>query len=310
MSGDSLQRFLSQTEDFYVARRYDMALEQATRACAIDPNNALANLGVGMALARLRRPGALVYIERALAGNPRDARLPSGAAEAYFEYGRFPQALAQADRAIALEPTASRHHQLRGVVLMDLKQYNEARVSLEKAIALSPQDAGAHLNLARTLKVLNRWDEHEEHLRRALAIRPNEPSIQFSLGCTLRSRGKYAEAEEAFRAALRSNPAYEQAQDGLLSVAFRNHLALGGGYRLMLAVNRPGRRGVLWGLAGAGLVAEVWAIKLQAAPLEAAILVIIIVPIIVFWMSRLAHRVLRRLVRKGTIDLSVPAKGS
>ena len=92
-------------EDHRLAKRYDEALADYTRAMELDPGNAWAIIGRGETYRLMGRyDEALADFTRAIELDPGNAWAIAGRGETYRLMGRYDEALADFNRAIELDP--------------------------------------------------------------------------------------------------------------------------------------------------------------------------------------------------------------
>ena len=121
-------------------RRYAAALESFQRALAIDPSNAEARNGAGVALrAQSRLHEALENFEAALRTNP--------------------------EHVVALNNC--------GLTLRDLRRPRDAIARFEQAVALQPAFSGALANIADVMHGLKRYEESARYIGRVIAVEPD-----------------------------------------------------------------------------------------------------------------------------------------
>ena len=143
------------------------------RAVAVNPNNDIALLDLGVAL---------------------DAQ------------GRFAEALEVYQQA---EKTGSRRHQIHnnfGNVLGLLGRHAESLAQYRKAITLAPQNAALHSAAGSQLAALGRFEEALLEFSEAEKLDPNHARTRMEAAKTLFKMGRDAEGVNEFRAALQIEP--------------------------------------------------------------------------------------------------------
>jgi TolB-like protein/Flp pilus assembly protein TadD len=116
------------------------AREAASRALAIDPENAEAHAELGrIALLYDYDPAAAArHYERALELKPADTDILTHAAVLALALGRLDEAIALQEYVIARDPVNSRGHRRLGLVYLDTGRPDEAIASARTALTLSP----------------------------------------------------------------------------------------------------------------------------------------------------------------------------
>jgi Flp pilus assembly protein TadD len=147
-------------------------------AIAFKPDDALAYVGLGLALDGQRKP-----VE----------------AEAAYR------------KAIALKPDYALAYNNLGAALVDQGKHAEAEAAYRKAIALKPDDALAYVGLGLALDGQRKPVEAEAAYRKAIALQPDYAEAYINLGLALNRQGKHREAEAACRKAIALKPDYAQA---------------------------------------------------------------------------------------------------
>ena len=142
--------------------------ELASRAIAVDANNALGHVAKGNVL----------IVER-----------------------RFDDAIADFERALALDPNAAEAYGALGHVHVDIGQYEKANEFFDKAIRLSPQNqqlAFWYMGKGHAFFGLEQYDQAIEWARRSIAINPNIGSNPLgTIAAALALSGHDAEARDA-----------------------------------------------------------------------------------------------------------------
>ena len=165
-----------------------MALLQAGRlgeadqlfreAFALDPQNALALLGLGVIAHRT---------------------------------GNFAAALALFDRCILIAPALAAAHVNRGNSLAASRQYDAAVDAFAAALTLSPNLPSALINLGSALHAVGRLDDAVVALERAQSTQPDSAELFNNLGNLYKDQGRIADALVCYRRALDLNPMTQQA---------------------------------------------------------------------------------------------------
>ena len=159
---------------------FDQAAESFTKAAALDPPPALANLYLGTALIRLGRlDEAAEALDRAPAAEAAEAGAGQDLAAAWSEIGvarrldgRLGEAAAAFARAVEANPEDAKAQERLGLSLLLLNRHEHALAPLRRAVALDPVSAEAFHNLGVALMYLRRSEEAIAAFSSALEINP------------------------------------------------------------------------------------------------------------------------------------------
>jgi tetratricopeptide (TPR) repeat protein len=139
------------------AGAYDLAAKHYDAALAIDPYDAAANYGYGMALADLGRLNAATpYLARAVRYDPRRAGYRSSYGEALAVLGHPAEGEAELRRALSLNPQLAPAHQGLGRVLLHTHRAREALGELKTAQRLEPNLPGIGRDLNAAERAVSR----------------------------------------------------------------------------------------------------------------------------------------------------------
>jgi len=200
------------------------ALGMAVRSA---PENAVARLNLGNALARLgRHEEAEVTFARALALEPEFAEAHNNLGELQLEQQRPEEALANFREAARIRPDDATAHENLARVLVRLQRFDAALLSGCRAVAISPQSAAAHDILGSALAGLFRCEEAIASFARALEIDPSFAAAQANMGQALRATGRLDEAVAAYRRALVIAPRLVRAHTELATALRLQHRTL------------------------------------------------------------------------------------
>jgi tetratricopeptide (TPR) repeat protein len=190
-----------------LSRQGKDALQALTRATQYLPQDSVAHLNHGNALARLGRlDEAQLSFRRALAICPDFAEAHQHLGELLLNLGRVDAALLCCRRALEIKPDYAEAHHSMGRALGRLGQIDAAMASFREALGLDPDMIEAHVNLANALRSLGRLADAIAGYRRALRIKPDFVVAHAELGTALRLQGRASESEASCREALRMDP--------------------------------------------------------------------------------------------------------
>ncbi len=116
--------------------------------------------------------------------------------------GRATEAGAWAERAIAVQPKAARLHNVRGMALAAQGRWPAAIAAYEDAIRYEPRLAEAQSNLSLALRQTGQIQRAIEVAEAAVALDANSPEALTNLGNALDEAGEAAGAEQAYAAAV------------------------------------------------------------------------------------------------------------
>ena len=169
----------------------EIAMQYFQLALEIDPNNALAHVGV-----------ANVWAERSLFG-----MVPRHEAETLIK--------TSIEKALELDNTcADAHAMLAGYKCFTEWDWEGAEKAWQQSFRLNPNDSTSLATYSHLLCIMGRMEEALPHIERALKLDPLNPYVNYFYGQVLRYNRRYDDAIAAFRT--------------LLDMEFNQNLALGG----------------------------------------------------------------------------------
>jgi Tfp pilus assembly protein PilF len=207
-----------------------------THVVAVDPDNALAHLNLGVALAEkgelelatrhyeesLRlKPGyaevvnalgnaaldrgdadqAIAHFTAALRIAPDYAIALNNLGYALSRTGRYAEAIPYYERALRIDPHFALAENNLGVALARTGDTEAGRAHFEAAIRIDPRQADAHSNLGALMVTAGHAPEGLAQIERAIAIRPDLGGAHANRALALYSLGRFDEAWEAVRRA-------------------------------------------------------------------------------------------------------------
>ena len=138
--------------------------------------------------------------------DPRDADARNGLGIALAQLARYGEAEAELRRAIGLRPGYPEAHFNLAGVLQSTGRYNESEMPLRRALKLKPTYTSARISLGMTCVLLGRLAEARECYEKALRVAPRNTVALVGVGQIESLEGRFAEAEAAFRKALEIEP--------------------------------------------------------------------------------------------------------
>jgi predicted O-linked N-acetylglucosamine transferase (SPINDLY family) len=182
------------------------------KALKLDARNAALWSNRGLALQGLRRlDAALASYDRALALKPDYAIAHFNRGNVLKELGRANEAVASLDRTIAINGSFAEAHYNRAVILGDLKQWEAALAGYDSAIAIKGNYAEAHFNRGNIFRELTRWSEALASFDRAIECRASYAEAYLNRGDTLHALRRWDAALDSYERALRIRPGYPKA---------------------------------------------------------------------------------------------------
>jgi tetratricopeptide (TPR) repeat protein len=151
------------------ARKWDRAETERRAELLLRPNNAIAHLGLGLAL---------------------------------IGQERLDEALKEAETAVSLDATRPGALFQKGLTLQRLNRLSEAEACMRRAIELEPEAVERRITLGVLLATEGKSAEASAMLRRAVELAPSHPLAQWRLGLCLQSEGKSEEAIATLRRAV------------------------------------------------------------------------------------------------------------
>lgn len=164
------------------------AIDYFRAAIALDPNYALAYVGVADAYAALDWYGIL---------STRDAN---------------PHSLAAAEKALSIDPDLAEAHSALAVARQNAWDWPGAEAAYRRAIELNPLVAETHQRYGAFLAFMGRSEEALRHLRRAQQLDPVAPAIAAQIGMALYCARRYEEAIAQCETTLEVEPTCDEAR--------------------------------------------------------------------------------------------------
>jgi TolB-like protein/DNA-binding winged helix-turn-helix (wHTH) protein/Tfp pilus assembly protein PilF len=193
--------------------------EAAERALALDPNLAVANATMGglKQLLDFDWAGGDAYFQRALALEPSNPEILTGAANSAAQFGRFDEALRLIRRAVELDPLNANLRATLGQFEYWRGALDEAIVDLKKGLQLNPQ-GGPHIILA---EIYVMQGKSQDALAEIEQLRPGSPFRLQESVIAYHALGREKESDAALQeliAKYQAIAAYQIAE----AYAFRN----------------------------------------------------------------------------------------
>ena len=172
------------------------------------------NLGIALSLAH-QKPAAIEEFTRACALNPRYAEAHDNLGLALAQSGRLKEAIAHYREAIALKANYAEARANLGVALFSLGQPAEGLDQFRQAVTIDPRDPATRGNYASALASMGRVSEALDQYRIVLAQGGGNAETVYNYGTALAKAGQWTASADAFRQAASLRPTYEEAHANL-----------------------------------------------------------------------------------------------
>ncbi|HXY95483.1 MAG TPA: sulfotransferase [Steroidobacteraceae bacterium] len=148
--------------------------------------------------------------------DPRDALARNGLGIALFKLSRYEEAEAELRRAIGLRSGYPEAHFNLAAVLQATGRYHESEMPLRRALKLKPAYVNARISLGTTCMHLGRLAEARTCYEKALRAAPRSTQARVGIGLIDSLEGRFTEAEAAYRQALEIEPSASYAWAALV----------------------------------------------------------------------------------------------
>ncbi|MEL7184915.1 MAG: hypothetical protein AAFN50_00595 [Pseudomonadota bacterium] len=186
-------------------RRLELGLAEFERAVQLDPNFALAWVGVADSHHLLlvyagsppqeSRSAAKAALDKALALDPTLGEAHASLGVYYNRTGDHARGEAELLKATELSPNyATSYHWLSNALLDNVLRLDDARAYGLRSLELDPRSAIIAANMALVYQTRGEYEEAEAFSRRMLDIHPNFPELMISLVNVSQARGEIAES--------------------------------------------------------------------------------------------------------------------
>ncbi len=184
------------------------------KALAVNPKNAYAHNGLGIALLHQDRHGdAVVAIEEAIRLEPDNPGHHFSLSTAQLARGKRAEALTAMRKAVQLDPKNLAYHRFLANHLRDAKQFGEAVAEYNLAIAGNREDHEAYLGLGLLFEQQGDKARALEAFRKAVAVKPNEPLCRQKLGLFFLGEGQWEQAARELQTLVKLKPGDKGAVD-------------------------------------------------------------------------------------------------
>jgi tetratricopeptide (TPR) repeat protein len=138
--------------------------------------------------------------------DPRDAVARNGLGIALAQLARYGEAEAEFRRAIGIRPGFPEAHFNLAGVLQSTGRYNESETPLRRALKLKPAYIDARISLGMTCVLLGRLNDARDCYEKALSLAPRNAQALVGGGQIEALEGRFTAAEAAYRRALEAEP--------------------------------------------------------------------------------------------------------
>lgn len=192
----------------------DEAMEAYQKAELANPNNAMAQVGLGRChIARGQFAEAIAAFDKAAAIDPKSEAAYAQGLYAHLKQDDVEGALALAARLETVNP--ERAGLYRAFVLMRTGRSDEALPVLEELRDRFPNNAEIRVMLSSSLLLANRVDDAEKQLRHVLDADPKSAAARLALADVLNAQNKTGEMVAELRELVQQNPQEPGPQLGL-----------------------------------------------------------------------------------------------
>jgi len=182
----------------------DRAIADFTQAIRLDPNNAMHYHSRGLAYYNKK------YYDRAIADYNQAIRLDTNLVITYCNRGNtyidkqeYDQAIADCNKAIRLEPNNAIAYIIRGLAYYYKHNYNQAIVDFTKAIQLDPNNSSAYSSRGYVYIDKQNYDQAITDYTQAIRLDPNKAMLYFNRGNAYYYKQNYNQAIADFTQAIR-----------------------------------------------------------------------------------------------------------
>src|SRR3972149_6953418 len=197
---------------YWLNKEYDSAIEAFTSAIALNPNDADAYNGRGVAYNdKGQYDRAIEDYNKAIQLDPNYAYAYNNRGNAYNKKGQYDKAIENYNKAIQLDPNHAYAYNNRGAAYNDKGQHDRAIEDYNKAIQLDPNYASAYNNRGAAYNKKGQYDKAIENYNKAIALDPNYAKAYNNRGAAYNDKGQYDRAIEDYNKAISLAPNYAEA---------------------------------------------------------------------------------------------------
>lgn len=206
---DNAADSIKEGKDLIRSRQYEKAAEVFRQVLSQQPDSAVAEAHLSLAVLLQGRPGeALTLAQKAI---EMDANYPY----AYVALGnanqamnRFAEAIEAFKQAIHLKPDYFEPYVGLGSLYGQTRRYEESLDAFTKAQQLNANNADVYNGLAIAYYRLGKAEEAIANIKKAVSIQPNFVNAYINLGNWYDELGRYEEAVDAYSQVIRLAPKF------------------------------------------------------------------------------------------------------
>ena len=214
---------------FYRVGQMDRAIEDYSKAIALDPSYSKAYANRGFVFEKIAQPDkAIADYDRAIVLNPLDAQTYNNRGVFFERAGELDKAISNYDKVIELNSDEAQSYNNRGVVFERMGRYNRAIADYDKAIALNPSNADVYFNRGNAYDEIGRSDKAIADYDKAITLNPRDSQAYNNRGVIFEKMGEFDKAIADYDKALALNPSNLEAQNNRRS-AFQKKSGKRGG---------------------------------------------------------------------------------
>ncbi len=215
-SGQGSQVLAIQGKQSLEQQRYDEAITAYREAVRRDPQNAVAQYGLGVAYSHKGADDqAIVAYREAIRLQPDNVDAYYGLGLVSERKGDNNEAIAAVREALRLNPRLADGYYNLGMIHARLRQNDQAIAAYREAIRLQPSNALAQYGLGVAHSREGQDDQAIAAYREAIHLQPHYADAYYSLGVIYAKRRQNDPALEAYNQALRLNPSHAEAYAGV-----------------------------------------------------------------------------------------------
>lgn len=183
------------------------AIDELSRAAQLDPQNALAELELGKALAAAGRDeDAVQHFEQALKLSPSFIDADNELAMALQRTGAVQDAIPLFEKVVAAQPQNTAALSNLALALVQTGKAKDAVAYIQRVLGIAPNDPGAHQILGVAYLQQSNVDDALREFRAALAVTPDSPQLHYNLGLALKLKDDLPDAVKELEEAARLDP--------------------------------------------------------------------------------------------------------
>jgi tetratricopeptide (TPR) repeat protein len=202
---------------FFRAGQMDRAIEDYSRAIALDPSYSKAYVNRGFVFEKISRSDkAIADYDKAVMLNPLDAQTFNNRGAIFEKAGELDKAIADYDKVIELTPGEAQSYNNRGVVFERMGLYDKAIADYDRAIALNPSNADVYFNRGNAYDEIGRPYKAIADYGKAITLNPDDSQAYNNRGVIFEKIGEYDKAIADFDKAVALNPSNAEAYNNRL----------------------------------------------------------------------------------------------